>query len=285
MVPLVVLAAFAVATALGTSALAQVGTPGRATPGLVGLAKPAAISSARGDGLTLHIRNRASSDPAGVVIEQNPAPGEWLYGARTVDVVLSSGPPPIGTPVVTELARLDAIAKLKRAGLLVHGLHGFDQTARVGDVFRQDPQPGQAIRLGQTVTITWSDGPPPVTVPDVHGETCTQAKTQLAADHLRATCTDVFDDTTTKGQVITTVPGPRTTQQQNTTIAIRVSKGPELIAVPDLQGLKVTDAMKKLTDLGFKVSVPSFNPKGHVFDQSPAAGKMIPKGSTVTLIL
>ena len=285
MVPLVVLGAFAIATALGTSALAQVGAPGRATPALVGLSETAAASTASKDGLTLHVSHRAAPDPKDVVLVQSPAAGEWLYGARTVNVVLSQGPSKIETPNLIGMARLDAIAKLKQVGLGYRGRHGFSQTAAVDSVFKQDHPQGQLVFPGVTVTITWSDGPPPVTVPDVHGMSCPEAQAQLAASFLRGGCYEVYDDTTPKGKVVTTVPGQGTTLKQQTAVSIRVSKGPELVAVPDVVGKRVADESKMLTDAGFKVSIPNYNPKGHVFEQRPAADTKIPKGSTVTLIL
>jgi beta-lactam-binding protein with PASTA domain len=50
-------------------------------------------------------------------------------------------------------------------------------------------------------------------------------------------------------------------------------------------GDRVNDAVNELKALGFKVEVPNYNSKGHVFEQSPKAGETIPKGSTITLIL
>ncbi len=284
-VPLVVLAAFAVATALGTAALAQVGAPGRATPSLVGLAQTTAAGRAKTAGLTLHVNHRASSDPKGLVISQSPPPGEWSYGGRTISVVVSLGPPEVATPPVIGLSFADATAKLREAGLIARRHHGYSQTVAIGKVSSQSPFPGITTLPGTPVEITLSDGPPPVPVPDVHGETCPQATAQLKKIHLIGTCTQVFDDTTAVGRVVDTTPGPGTVQKQNTTVTIHVSKGPQLVAVPNVRGMKVGDATRKLQDLGFKVAVPNYNPKGHVFDQSPSPGQKIPKGSTVTLIL
>ncbi|HEY5012194.1 MAG TPA: PASTA domain-containing protein, partial [Acidimicrobiia bacterium] len=284
-VPLVVLAAFAVATALGTAALAQVGAPGRATPSLVGLAQTTAAGRAKTAGLTLHVNHRASSDPKGLVISQSPPPGEWSYGGRTISVVVSLGPPEVATPPVIGLSLPDATAKLREAGLIARRHHGYSQTVAIGKVSSQSPFPGITTLPGTPVEITLSDGPPPVPVPDVHGETCPQATAQLKKIHLIGTCTQVFDDTTAVGRVVDTTPGPGTVQKQNTTVTIHVSKGPQLVAVPNVRGMKVGDATRKLQDLGFKVAVPNYNPKGHVFDQSPSPGQKIPKGSTVTLIL
>jgi hypothetical protein len=44
------------------------------------------------------------------------------------------------------------------------------------------------------------------------------------------------------------------------------------------------DAANLLKGLGFRVVSPNYNRKGHVFDQNPEHGKMLPQGSTITLI-
>ena len=286
MVPLGVLVALAIATVLGTSALAQVGASGHAVPGLVGRTQADAVKVAQRVGLAVHVSHRAAIDPAGVVLEQHPAAGAWLYGGRTVNVIVSLGPPSISTPNVIGMTGPDAIAALKRAGLVPRGAHGFDQKAPVGTVFQEEPRGGTQIVPGKPVTIKWSDGPPPAHVPDVHGFTCDAAKTAMKNAFLVGTCKDVFDDKVPPGQVIDTVPPAGTSHPQGgQPVIIEVSKGPELIKVPDEIGQKVGDATKALEALGFKVVVPNYNPKGHVFEQSPKAGKMIPKGSTITLIL
>jgi eukaryotic-like serine/threonine-protein kinase len=284
MVPLVVLAAFAIATVLGTSALAQVGAAGRATPALVGIDKTAALATAKHDGLELNVVDQAAPDPKGVVLSQNPAAGDWLYGKSSVDVIVSSGPGRINTPNLVGLARDVAISTLAHAGLGYRGEHGYNQTETVGAVFQQNPPQDQLIYPGEIVVIKWSDGPPPVHVPDVHGETCPQATAQLASDFLKATCVQVNDPIVPVGHVVSTLPAAGTTQKQNTVITVKVSKGPKLILVPDVRGMLGATAAAELKGLGFRVVSPNYNRKGHVFDQNPEHGKLLAQGSTITLI-
>ena len=286
LVPLAVLLAFAVATALGTAALAQVGGAGRGTPALVGLTQAKAVAAAQDAGLKLRVVHRASQDPDGVVIEQDPAAGAWLYGGRTVAVVVSSGPPNVTVPTLTGMTPTQARAALRAAGLAGRGSHRFSDTAKVGLVFAQIPTEGQPLAPGKTVRYTVSDGPEPRIIPDLHGFTCEAAIKNLKSLKLIGTCKNVYDDTVLKSQVIRTVPKAGTTHPQGgEPIIIEVSKGPQLVKVPDVIGDRVNDAVNELKDLGFKVEVPNYNSKGHVFDQSPAADEMIPKGSTITLIL
>ena len=99
-------------------------------------------------------------------------------------------------------------------------------------------------------------------------------------------CKQVFDDKVPEHIVVGTVPPFGTKHaQDNNPITINVSKGPQLVKVPDVRDMKVNDAINELRDLGFKVTVPNYNPKGHVFEQSPAPGRTVKKGSEITLFL
>jgi serine/threonine-protein kinase len=58
------------------------------------------------------------------------------------------------------------------------------------------------------------------------------------------------------------------------------------VAVPHVNGMKVDDAKKTLTDLGFKVEVvqnPLYVGADYVVGSDPSEGSMVPRGSTVTL--
>ena len=69
-------------------------------------------------------------------------------------------------------------------------------------------------------------------------------------------------------------------------MTITVSKGPEMVAVPDVQGLTRAEATTKLQDAGFKVSVQTFlgAPLDEVRASRPGSGTA-PKGSTVTILV
>ncbi|HEX4493985.1 MAG TPA: PASTA domain-containing protein [Acidimicrobiia bacterium] len=287
LVPLAVLVAFAVATALSTSALAKVGASGRAAPGLVGLMRDKAEQTASGADFQVHVEQRASADPSGVVVSQDPAPGSWFYGGGTINVVVSSGPAPVTVPPVLNLQTATAVAKLRAAGFTTTVVKGYRQNTKKGLIYQQRPVQNQTLTPGRPVTIWESQGPAPVQIPDLHGLTCAQATTQLTSSHLVPTCTQVFDDLTPKDVVVGTTPGVGATVNQGTPITINVSKGPELVTVPRVIGKTVASAKAKLQNLGFVVHVDLalYSPSAHVFDQLPEPGTRAPKGSTVLLIL
>jgi serine/threonine-protein kinase len=288
LVPLAVLVVFAIATALSTSALAKVGASGRAAPGFVGLMQSAAQQTASGAGFHLHVEERASADPMGVVVSQDPAPGTWLYGGGTIDVAVSSGPSPVTVPPVIGLQTATATARLRSAGFVALVEHGYDQSHKQGLIFRQLPVQNQPQTPGVTIKIWESKGPPPVTIPDVHGESCAAATATLTNMHLTATCVKVYDALAPVDVVVGTTPPAGTPNvNQGTPVTINVSKGPQPVRVPRVIGNTVAVAKQKLANLGFAVhvDVAQYSPSAHVFDQTPEPGVLAPKGSTVVLIL
>ena len=76
------------------------------------------------------------------------------------------------------------------------------------------------------------------------------------------------------------------TARPGATIGIVVSKGPEMVAVPSVEGLSRSAATTKLEAAGFKVAVQTFlgGPLDEVRASRPSGGTA-PKGSTVTILV
>lgn len=89
-----------------------------------------------------------------------------------------------------------------------------------------------------------------------------------------------------KGQVAQQSPNPEHEAATGDTVTLTVSKGPEMIEVPDVVGDSVNDATQKLKDAGFEVDedrglLGFFGDT--VKKQSVDGGDTAPKGSTVTI--
>jgi eukaryotic-like serine/threonine-protein kinase len=87
-----------------------------------------------------------------------------------------------------------------------------------------------------------------------------------------------------QGVVFAQKPGAGTQLDKGQTVTIFSSSG--RLAVPDVTGLPLTDARKRLEATGFEVEVKrvaSTKPKGIVIDQEPVAGVTARTGTTVTL--
>jgi serine/threonine-protein kinase len=69
-------------------------------------------------------------------------------------------------------------------------------------------------------------------------------------------------------------------------IELVVSKGPELVEVPDLTGESASSAAAQLEALGLEVDeVRFFDDSETVVRQSPGGGELVESGTTVTLYL
>lgn len=121
--------------------------------------------------LTLRLgdRSEAWSETVakGVVISQDPAPGESVKRSTPVSVVVSKGREPIEVPTVTGAPFDAASAAITKAGLTVQrGEDVNSDSVPAGQVVSQSPDKG-TLHRGDTVTVVVSKGPVMVPVPNV----------------------------------------------------------------------------------------------------------------------
>ena len=285
-VPIVVGALIAgVLAAVVALFLARPGAATTSAPSLVGLDQQAAADLASQAGVRMDIEERASDDPAGVVIEQSPAPGEWLRDGGTVHVVVSRGPPAQPIPDVTGQADAAAQLTLADADFLVEVVPEHNEEIPAGTVLRTEPAAGEKAKPDTAVRLIVSAGPAPVPVPEVTGVTYDEAAAALANVRLSASMVEEFSDTVQAGIVIRTEPGSGEPAPRDSSVTVVVSKGPELVAVPSLEGLRVEEASAALRAVGLTPDVEDYEPGGLVRAQDPDPGTQLKKGEKVTLFL
>jgi eukaryotic-like serine/threonine-protein kinase len=85
--------------------------------------------------------------------------------------------------------------------------------------------------------------------------------------------------------VIGTDPPEGQEVPRNSQVTVLVSKGPQLVSVPNLRGQAVEDASAQLEALGLVADVENFRPGARVRAQDPDTGAQAPRGSKVTLFL
>jgi len=128
-----------------------------------------------------------------------------------------------------------------------------------------------------------SRGDDKAVVPNVIGLREQQAEIRIEDRGLEALARSAQSDRP-QGVVFAEKPGAGTQLDKGQTVTIFVSSG--RLAVPNVTGLRLTDAQQKLEALGLKVEVKrvvSTKPKGFVIDQDPVAGVSALRGTTVTL--
>jgi serine/threonine-protein kinase len=286
LVPFVVAAAIVLALAGAAAGLTRWSTPAlRDVPGLVGRGEDAAGALARRAGLTVDVaERRASDDPAGVVLSQDPPAGERLGDGRAVRLVVSSGPRPVTVPDVANAPVEDAVAALREQGLVVVVRRAFHETVAAERVVAQSVPAGRDVAPETAVTLVVSRGPAPVEVPDVHGSTYDEAAQVLADAKLTATRTEEHSNDVEEGLVIRTEPAAGSEAARDSEVVVVVSLGPDLVEVPRVIGMTLDEASARLEADGFVAEVGGrYRPGDRVSRQDPAAESMVPRGSVVTL--
>ncbi len=157
-------------------------------------------------------------------------------------------------------------------------------------VVEQDPIPtdrgGGKAEEGSTVTLSVSSGPAIVAVPDVRGLSLRDATARLEKAGFHVTSRDQFSSVVPKGQAIGTEPAAGTQLSTSQVVTIVISRGTNQVAVPSVVGLDDQAALAALQDAGLSgvlVQRDSTQPEGQVLSQSPGAGKMVARGTQVTV--
>lgn len=155
-------------------------------------------------------------------------------------------------------------------------------------------QPGTTLAHNAEITLTVSQGPKPVEIPQLAGKSEDDATKALEALQLKVTVKKDFSDSIASGSVISSEPSENATAHWGDEVTLTVSKGPETVEMPSLVGTSKDEAVKKLEGLGLKVkiSLPLQSETLHVvLRQSPDAGEKVRlrdssgKATTVTLTI
>ena len=192
---------------------------------------------------------------------------------------------PVAVPDVKGLPERLAVRQINDAGLVELIIRATDDAAKLGNVFKQDPQPGEKIERGNYVTITVSQGKPKTRVPNVVGKSRDEAVAELVGAKLKANVVPV-NSLQPVNEVLAQAPKPGTELIVDSTVRINVSKGPRPITIPNVVGSAFETAESQLQGLGFAVArenVEDDAGAGIVVGQNPAAGTQQGKGSVVRL--
>jgi serine/threonine-protein kinase len=133
------------------------------------------------------------------------------------------------------------------------------------------------------VVVRVSDGPAPRAIPDLSGKSYEDAAAALRDLGLTPVRADVFSDTTPAGQVDATVPASGAAAAKGAKVTVNVSKGIDLVSVPDVTGQSVDQASTMLAASGLQVANVFGPPRKRVFATDPEAGRKVKRNSGVSL--
>jgi serine/threonine-protein kinase len=255
------------------------------TPGLLNLTMAAAAEKAGRSGLDVDVADREYSETVakGLVLATDPKPNASIDKGGTVGLILSKGPERYEVPDVLDLQEEVARQEIEDQNLTVaEPVRRYSDDVESGAVISVDPKVGEPLKPGTAVTLVISKGVKPVAVPDVVTLKVEDAQARLADAKLRSRVVEKYDDTVPAGIVMKQSPEGNRLAKKDSVVTLTVSKGPPLVAVPDVVGRPVAEAQATLQAEGFQVSVSAFpGGPGTVLRQSPS--DEAPKGSVITL--
>ena len=200
----------------------------------------------------------------------------------------NSGAALVDVPNVTGQTADQATSTLTDAGLKVQ--KDFEASdADANTVFAQDPQFGQRVDKGTTVTLKVSKGQAPIGVPNVVGDSETSARGQLEGLGFKVNETTATDNTQAAGRVLAQDPRGGSTAPKGATINLTVSSGKPKVEVPDETGKDANDAFADLRNAGLnpvQANEPSSSvDQGKVTRTDPKPGTQVDQGSRVTVFV
>lgn len=156
-----------------------------------------------------------------------------------------------------------------------------------GTVLSQRPLPGQYARAGAPVEAMLSRGPEVHTLPDVAGLSERQAGIVLERLGFDVDV-ESREDPLPAGRAIETRPPAGSELAVPGRLVLVVSEGAPIVAVPDMRGLHIDDAIRILADAGLELGSLSFDAgaveaPGRIVGQYPPEGYSLRAGDGVEL--
>ncbi|WBB64699.1 Stk1 family PASTA domain-containing Ser/Thr kinase [Streptomyces sp. WMMC500] len=254
-------------------------------PFVLGKTEAEALGTLAGEDLDAEVR-RDFSDTVkpGLVLRTDPEGGSRIRQGDSVTIVLSKGPEIVEIPELYAVPLDEARDELRDAGLKPGVTReAFSEELPAGRVISTDPEDGEEIRAGRAVSMVVSRGAP-VEVPDVVGDDQDEAAEELREEGLTV---EVAEETVYSeedaGTVAETSPEPGTELGEGDKVTLTISRGPELLEVPDVVGMSVDDAEETLEDAGFAADANQIFFGDTVWRQSVDGGDEAPRGSEITL--
>ncbi|QCQ15751.1 Stk1 family PASTA domain-containing Ser/Thr kinase [Microbacterium sp. RG1] len=236
-----------------------------AVPALEGQSFEAAQAEIVDRGLQVERADEYSFDvAAGAVIRTEPGSGERVEKESLVRVVVSQGPQPHDVGALAGMTLDAATAAMQQVRVSVGDPQYVFTDAADGTVVAAAVTPaaggdaidcsnGCTLREGDGASFTVSRGP----VPDVAGMNPSDAEKTLKSVGLEVSSDrpTQYSDSVDKGRVIAIGDNPSGGNwRPGETVTLIVSDGPKPIAVPDVKGLSVREAVKRLESAGFNAT-------------------------------
>ena len=285
---LVALIALALVMSAGSLYFFTVGPGGKtAVPRVVGSTSAVARQALATSHLeAVVVRSFDETVKAGLVLACDPPAGREIRRGSTVTLTVSKGRERYDVPELVGRTQAEAEQRVTDALLMVGKVSkAFSETMPQGQVISTSPAAKTSVKRATPVALVISRGREPIQLADWTGQPVDQAVAAITAATLKVEATKrAFSDTVPKGSVVSQSPA-NGSLFAGELVTLVVSKGPELVVVPNLISQQEAPAKATLEALGFTVKIE--RAFGGIFGtvrlQSTPPGTKAPQGTTITL--
>lgn len=234
----------------------------------------------------------------GQVIRTDPPEGSQLRSGGSITFFVSSGPPPVPLPDIVGMKVDTARMALTDAGFVVgEEIPQYSDTEPEGTVLgiqvaeQPNLQPGAEVVKGTTIDIVVSQGPTPAEVPSLIGLTVENATALLDSLGLKLNRADTqFSNDVLAGAIAAQSPAAGELLAPGKAVTVSISRGPDLVTVPDVSKKTLAEAKALLEGAGFVVGTVEGNQSGKVSavtsnGTAVKAGQTLPRGTVIDLKL
>ena len=199
------------------------GPPTTQVPDVEGRSATDAVAILKDAGLDANVESVPSREPEGTIVAQHPAAGETVSLGTSVRINASKGPELVIVPSVVGDRYEDALATLQRAGFAVARTDVENNEAPRGIVIGQNPGEETSQPRGSRITLSVSQGPTTVEVPDVLGFQEDAARSTLEGEGFRVRVRRQEVSTPEEADIVLDqFPGPGETANAGTVVEITV---------------------------------------------------------------
>lgn len=195
----------------------------------------------------------------------------------------------IKVPQIKGLTQEQAQSMLESEGLSYEFEMTESSEGEPGQVISTTPAIGSEVQKGDTITVYIRKSESQL--PSLWGKTAEEAEAAIKeAGYVPKRGSDVYSDKTEEDKVAYTEPKQGEIVTAGSTITYHISKGPELVKVPDLLNKTKSQAKAALDKVGLKIGDTSKSysdnfEKNRVCVQSKSSGTKVKKGTKVDITL
>jgi len=168
----------------------------------------------------------------------------------------------------------------------------FDDDTPEGVILAQNPEPGTNLEIPASIQLVVSRGPRTISmpVPNLIGLSLEEATKSLkSAGFALGKTEEKYSESLTRGMVISQDPVYGQQSEKNTEVNLTISKGRQMIVIPNITGADYLFAVSHLQSLGLELDTEMVTdytlPPGTITGTNPPPGTEVEPGSVVQIMI